>query len=174
MANQGTQRHRRDQLQRIPAMDCGLYRTTVAMAGHDDHLGADQLVMLHDHRPEALPYVLFPAKNEDNRWQFGDEPHAADDAEFLMGLVSLPPEGYYVLKRRLSLSDDPDDGIAERALVMVGYNRQGHVILFPAQFRGLEVRFPPRGYRFESVDVIDALEPANFTVPDGGSERTIH
>lgn len=155
-------------------MECGLYRTTVAMAGHDDHLGAGQLVMLHDHRPEAMPFVLFPAQNEDNRWQFGDEPHAADDADFLTGLLALPEEGYYVLQRTLALSDDPDDTLAERSLVMVGYNRQGHLILFPAQFRGLEMRFPAQGYRFESADVLDALEPANFTVPATGADRTVH
>lgn len=169
-----TTRSRLVELQRIPAMPCGLYRTTVAMTGHDDHLGADLLVMLHDHRPEGLPYVLFPSSVEDNRWSFQPDGHDAADAEFLSGLVPLPAEGLYVLRRDVAISDDPDDRLTERSLVMVGYNRKGHCILFPARFGGLEVRFPQQGYRFESLDILDALEPVNFEIPSTGQDRVLH
>ncbi|MSP91789.1 MAG: hypothetical protein EXR79_08315 [Myxococcales bacterium] len=169
----GVQRRRSD-LQRIPAMLCGLYRTTVPMRGHADHLGPDQLVMLHDHRPESMPYVLFPARNEDNQWVFEDDPHTAEDADFLLGLVSLRPEGYYVVAHDLALSDDPDHKLAERSLVMVGYTRQGRVLLFPARFQGLTVQFATEGYPFDPDDVLDALTPANFDVPTDGDDRTVH
>ncbi len=165
---------RREELQRIPSMPCGLYRSGVAMAGHEDHLGADVLVLLHDHRPDELPSVLFPVNNENNRWAFSTDSHPADDPEFLRGLVALPDEGFYVLNRQLQLSDDPDDRLPEASLVMLGYNRKGHSILFPARFQALQVVFPERGYRFESADILAALEPANFDVPPTGENRSIH
>lgn len=166
--------NRREQLQRIPAMPCGLYRTTVAIAGHEDCVGPDLLVMLHDHRPEELPSVSLPEQTADNRWVFSAEDHAADDAHFLEQLEPLPDEGLYALLDDIPLSEDPDHVLVAGALVMVGYDRRGHCILYPARFEGLQISFPERGYRFESPEIFSSIEVVNFDIPLPPEDRSIH
>lgn len=165
---------RREQLQRIPAMPCGLYRTTVAIEGHEDCVGPNVLVMLHDHRPEELPSVSLPEKSVDNRWVFSAEDHAADDAMFLENLEPLPDEGLYALMDDVPLSEDPDHLLLAGTLVMLGYDRRGHSILYPARFVGLQIHFPDRGYRFESTDIFASLEVVNFDIPLPQEDRSIH
>jgi hypothetical protein len=165
---------RREQLQRIPAMPCGLYRTTLAIPGHEQCVGADLLVMLHDHRPEELPSVCLPSESAHNRWIFSDEDHAADDAPFLEHLEPLPDEGLYVLLDQIPLSEDPDHLLPAGSLVMVGYDRRGNCILYPARFEGLQIAFPERGYRFETAEVFASLEVVNFDIPLPSEDRSIH
>jgi len=165
---------RREPLQRIPAMPCGLYRTTLAMPDHEDCVGADLLVMLHDHRPEELPAVCLPAETVENRWLFAEEDHAADDALFLEHLEPLPDEGLYVLQDEIPLSDDPDHVLAAGSLVMVGYDRQGNCILYPARYEGLKIEFPDRGYRFDTGEIFASLEIVNFDIPLAPEDRSIH
>lgn len=171
---EGEEFKRREQLQRVPAMPCGLYRSTMALPDHEECVGADLLLMLHDHRPEELPSVCLPEENIDNRWHFFEEEHVADHAAFLEALEPLPDEGLYVLTRPIALSDDPDDLLPERSLVMLGYDRHGHCILFPARYEQLSISFPERGYRFENPEILDSLELVNFEVPLPPEDRSIH
>lgn len=166
---------RREQLQRIPAMGCGLHRTTLPLPGSEAEIGDNSLVLLHDHRPEEFPTVSLPTHCEQNRWWFAEPGIPAEDAEFLDALIPLPDEGFYVLIRDLPLSEDPDDILLDGALVMLGYDRTGNCILYPARFEGLSIAFPDRGYRFETMDVLSALERANFVEPRAEDDgRAIH
>lgn len=165
---------RREQLQRIPAMGCGLHRTTQPLGGEEDSIGADHLVLLHDHRPEEFPFVALPTHSEDNRWWFAEPGVEAIDADFLESLIPLPDEGYYVLLRDVPLSDDPDNVLRGGGLVMLGYDRRGNCIVYPARFEGLAIHFPEQGYRFDSVDILSALEAANFAEPEPPDERAVH
>lgn len=163
-----------DELQRLAAMPCGLYRTHVALAADPGAVPAGVLIELHDHRPEELPYVQLPAHNHHNRWQFDPDALDAADPDFLLSLEPLPPEGPYVTRRPLALSEDQDDVLSEHALVQLGYDRQGRCILYPARFAGLQIVFPDKGFLFEPHDVLDALEPANFDWPLPDVERVVH
>lgn len=165
---------RREQLQRIPALGCGLHRTTIALPGSEETVTAEELVLLHDHRPDEFPTVSLPTHCEANRWWFGEPGIAAEDADFLESLIPLPDEGYYALLRDLPLSDDPDDILLDGSLVMLGYDRTGNCILYPGRFEGLAIHFPDRGYRFDGVDVLSALERANFQEPMSDEDRAIH
>ncbi len=165
---------RREQLQRVPAMGCGLHRTTMPLRGHEQEVGPDNLVLLHDHRPEEFPFVALPSHCEQNRWWFAEPGMEAVDADFLEALIPLPDEGFYVLVRDVSLSDDPDDVLRAGALVMLGYDRKGNSLLYPALFEGLVIRFAERGYRFEGTDILGSLEAANFAEPEPPEERAVH
>ena len=165
---------RREQLQRLPAMGCGLHRTTVPLPGAEDVVGAGALVLLHDHRPDEYPMVAVPTHCEQNRWWFAEPGVPAEDADFLESLIPLPDEGYYVLLQDVALSDDPDDVLLDGTLLMLGYDRGGNCILYPGRFDGLTISFPERGYRFEGVDVLVNLERANFAEPPNHDDRPIH
>lgn len=165
---------RREQLQRIPALGCGLHRTTLSLPGEEDVVGAEALVLLHDHRPEEFPTVSLPTHCEANRWWFAEPGITAEDADFLEALIPLPDEGYYSLLRDVPLSDDPDDILVDGSLVMLGYDRTGNCILYPGRFDGLKIEFPEHGYRFVGVDVLNALERANFNEPASDEDRAIH
>lgn len=155
-------------------MDCGLYRTGRALAGAEDLITAGALVHLHDHRPDEWPMAHLPKEHRAGRWEFDESGWQVLDAAFLLALVPLPPEGWYSLRLPVATGDEDGQALAARSLVLVGYNRQGHCILFPAQFGEREVRFAERGLRFEDLDVLDALEPVNFDVPADQAARVLH
>ncbi len=165
---------RREQLQRIPAMGCALFRTTVALQSHAQQVPSDRLVMLHDHRPDELPFLQLPDENIENRWQFAEETFAAEEANFLEGLIPLPDEGLYILTDDVVLSEDPDDLLLSRTLVMVGYDVRGCCVLFPARAEGLAITFPDRGYHFESPEIFGNLEAVGFDVVEPPTSRAIH
>ena len=50
--------------------DCGLYRTTKPLAGHEEQFPAGLLVYFHNHSDSGLPQVLAPDHNVHNRWHF--------------------------------------------------------------------------------------------------------
>lgn len=167
-------------LQRLPAMACGLYRSGVALAPGGDaaavRVAALRLVYLHDHRPEEWPTVHLPLQLEHERWEFGEGIEVLD-AAFLLALEPLPPEGWYVLRRAVAAAGDGGEGGAElpaRSLVMLGYNRAGDPVLRPGQFGAREVRFGETGLRFEGPEVLDQLEPVNFEVPEDAARRVLH
>lgn len=163
-----------DELQRLAAMPCGLYRTHLPLASDPESVPAGILVDLHDHRPDELPYVQLPAHNDDNRWQFDPTAYDAADPDFLLSLEPLPPEGLYATLRPVPLSEDQDDVLAERSLVLLGYDRQGRCIVYPAVFSGLQIRFPAKGFLFEDHEVLGSLEAVNFDWPSSESDRVVH
>ena len=144
------------------------------LPGDEETVGADLLVLLHDHRPEEFPTIALPTHCEHNRWWFAEPGIEAEDADFLESMIPLPDEGFYVVLRDLPLSDDPDDVLLDGSLVMLGYDRGGNCILYPARFAGVQITFPERGYRFDGVDVLSSLERANFNEPGGDDDRAIH
>lgn len=159
-------------LQRLPAMACGLYRTGLSLSG-PTQIGEKRLVYLHDHRPEEWPTVHLPTELELGRWDFGDGIEVVS-APFLLALEQLPPEGWYVLRQAVLARADDGAELPARSLVALGYNRNGEAILTPAQFGAREVRFGEVGLRFEGADVLDQLEPVNFEVPEDAARRVLH
>ena len=159
-------------LQRLPAMACGLYRTGLALEGSSP-VADKRLVYLHDHRPDEWPTVHLPTELELGRWDFGQGIDVLN-AGFLLALEPLPPEGWYVLRQAVAASADQSAELPARSLVALGYNRRGEAILTPAQFGAREVRFGEAGLRFEGADLFDQLEPVNFEVPEDAARRVLH
>lgn len=172
-------------LQRLPAMACGLYRSGAALLARGSGAALEvsrptvvaerRLVYLHDHRPEEWPTVQLPVELQHGRWEFGEEIEVLD-AVFLLALEPLPPEGWYVLRHAVEATSGADGGaeLPARSLVMLGYNRNAEPILSPAQFGARELRFGDAGLRFDSPDVLDQLEPVNFEVPEDAARRVLH
>lgn len=142
---------------------CGLYRTTVALPGHESQVASDRLVYFHNHSEQGPPLVLMPQSNTHNRWTFHDRGYLVESPEFIRALVPLRPEGYYVIRDHLHLSRE--EILPERTLVQLGYNREAEPILFVARFEENLIRFPDRGYRVNGPAVLEQLEPANFRAP---------
>ena len=159
-------------LQRLPAMACGLYRTGQGLDGPSP-VGEMRLVYLHDHRPEEWPTVHLPTELTLGRWDFGEGIDVLH-APFLLALEQLPPEGWYVLRQAVVASAQDGTELPAKSLVALGYNRSGEAILTPAQFGAREVRFAELGLRFEGADVLDQLDPVNFEVPEDTARRVLH
>jgi len=153
---------------KLPA--CGLYRTTIAMAGKEEQVGEGRLVMFHNHSKQGLPLVLLPQSNENNRWTFHERGYLVEDDMFLDGLVTLLAEGYYVLKEHVHVTKE--EILPEGALVQLGYNPTANPILFVARFEGNTISFPSTGYRFDGFKVFKNLTPAGFRIPK--PKRVLH
>ena len=154
----------------LPA--CGLYRTTVAMAGKEDKVGEGRLVKFHNHSKQGPPLVLLPQSNEDNRWTFQERGFLVEDDAFLKGLVAVLDEGYYILKEHLHVTKE--EIRPEGALVQLGYNPAANPILFSAHFAGNTISFPSTGYRFDGYKVFENLTPAGFRKPKPKPKRVLH
>lgn len=154
----------------LPA--CGLYKTGVALPGHEDQVGVDTLVYFHNHSDQGPPMVLTPHDNQHNRWSFHERGWAADDPAFLESLIALKAEGLYV--NAVHIHVGRDEILPPRTLLQLGYNRSGKSILFIGRFRDNSITFPTQGYSFESLDVQALLEPAGFVVPKPRAEDSLH
>ena len=112
--------------------DCGLFRTTKPLPGHEDEVPAGILVYFHNHSDSGLPVVVAPEHNVHNRWHFHGAGIPFRGLSWADSMVKLPTEGFYMLRRAHSF----DGGEWPKgALVQLGYTRQGDPILFIAQAR---------------------------------------
>lgn len=112
--------------------DCGLYRTTQPLPGHESAFPAGALVYFHNHSDGGLPTVTAPDHNVLNRWHFHGPPVAFRAPSWAASLQSLPAEGFYTLRQELAF----DGGSWPKAtLVQLGYTRAGDGILFIARVR---------------------------------------
>lgn len=152
--------------------DCGLYRTGVALPGHEEQVGAEILVSFHNHSEQGPPLVLTPHANENNQWEFHERGWLVEDDGFLEALVPLKPEGFYVNRDHIHVSRE--EVIPERTLLQLGYNRRGDSILFLARFAGTTITFPTQGYSFRSPEVQALLERADFRVPGRRDSSDLH
>jgi hypothetical protein len=113
--------------------DCGLYRTTKPLAGHEEQFPAGLLVYFHNHSDSGLPQVLSPDHNVLNRWHFHGPGVEFRGLSWADSLVKMPVEGFYVLRRELAFEGGT---WPKAALVQLGYTRTADPILFIAQIRG--------------------------------------
>ena len=151
--------------------DCGLFRTGIALKGHEDRVGAGRLVYFHNHSQQGPPLVLIPRTNTDNRWDFGTRGFLVQTQEFIDRLIPLKCEGYYVVSENLHLSQSQI--LPTETLVQLGYNPKGEPIVFVASFEGNSIYFPSEGYRFGDR-VFNHLEPAGFRPPKTTKKRVLH
>jgi hypothetical protein len=147
---------------------CGLYRTTMALAGKEELVPAGRLVYFHNHSEQGSSIVLMPASNDDNKWSFHTRGYLVGDKEFEDSLAPLPREGFYVLRANLTMGEGM---MPERSLVQLGYNPKGEAILFPGQRKGNSISFPKKGAGFKSDDVFKELDPVGFIIQSDSSAK---
>ena len=112
--------------------DCGLYKTTKALPGHEERVPAGTLVYFHNHSDSGLPQVLAPDHNVHNRWHFHGPPIEFRGLTWADSLQKVPDEGFFTLRKELTF----DGGKWPKgALVQLGYTKQGDAILFIARVR---------------------------------------
>jgi hypothetical protein len=152
--------------------DCGLYRTTELLAGHESEFPAGTLVYFHNHSEAGPPEVFGPQHNVHNRWHFHGPGVVVRTLAWTRTLEKVPEQGFYVLTRELSF----EGGVWPKgALVQLGYTRGAEPILFIAQLRGrLEENvlwFSDRGVGV-TRDRLAELEPVSvYEEPRGDDEE---
>lgn len=151
--------------------DCGLYRTTKALPGHEDKISAGMLVYFHNHSEQGpLPSVLAPDHNIHNRWHFHGPEIVFRGLTWAESLEKMPLEGFYTLKRELTFEGG---SWPKGALVQLGYTRTADPILFIARQRAQlaenDLFFSDKGVGIKR-DQLSILERAEiFAEPDDGS-----
>lgn len=146
--------------------DCGLYRTTKPLPGHEEQVPAGILVYFHNHSDSGLPVVLTPDHNVLNRWHFHGPPIEFRGLQWASTLQKMPEEGFFTLKKDLSF----DGGSWPRnALVQLGYTRAGEPILFMARVRARleenDLWFSDKGLKI-TRDQLSVLDRANVHIED--------
>jgi hypothetical protein len=154
-------------------LTCGLYRTTEPLPGREEKVGENRLVYYHNHSEEGPPVVLTPHANHHNFWEFHKKGWLVQDEDWPSTLAPLLPEGYYVVNHHIHLQQ-PEEVLSEGALVQLGYDSSGKIILFQAQFAGNTITFPKSGYGFSDGSVLKRLEPVRFTAPKLDDRESLH
>lgn len=149
---------------------CGLYRTGAALAENEENVPSGVLVYFHDHSEQGPPIVLTPHSNTHNRWTFHERGWLVRDDSFLLALVPLKPEGFYVTSEHIHITKE--EILPPRTLLQLGYNRNADSILFVGRFEGNTISFPTQGYSYPSPDVQKLLDPAGFRAP--GTPSALH
>jgi hypothetical protein len=158
--------------------DCGLYKATKALPGHEDAVPSGTLVYFHNHSSNngPLPSVIPPDHNVHNRWHFHAET-AIDNIRspsWVESLEKVPEQGFYTLRRELTF----DGGSWPKgSIVQLGYTRTGDAILFIARVRASlaenDLFFADKGVGIKR-DQLALLEPAViYSEPGDGSEHSI-
>jgi hypothetical protein len=112
--------------------DCGLFRTTKPLPGHEEEIPAGLLVYFHNHSDSGLPVVIAPEHNVHNRWHFHGAGIPFRGLSWADSMVKLPVEGFYMLRKAFSFEGGE---WPKGALVQLGYTRSADPILFIAQAR---------------------------------------
>src|SRR5690242_10698146 len=155
---------------RLP--DCGLYRTTKALPGHEERIPAGSLVYFHNHGENngPLPTVIPPDHNVHNRWHFHGPPIEFRGLSWAESLERVNPEGFYTLRKDLTF----DGGKWPKgSLVQLGYTKNADPILFIARVRARldenDLFFSDKGVGIKRAELA-ILEPLTvYEEPSDGS-----
>ena len=115
----------------IKLPDPGLYRTTRPYPGHEEEVPEGVLVFVGIKSNGGMPFVVRPNANRNNRWYWAEPTVAVRAISWAETLVELPPEGFYTLPEAIEF--DGGGRWVAHAIVQLGYNPEGHGILFVAE-----------------------------------------
>ncbi len=116
----------------------GLYRSTKPYPGHEEALPAGVLVYIGVRAGDAIPFVVRPSSNRNNRWSWTEPVTLLRSVSWAETLKRLPTEGFYTLPRDMAL--DGGGRWLRNAIVQLGYNGEGKGILFVAELHATEPR----------------------------------
>jgi len=156
--------------------ECGLYRATKSLPGHEEQVPANTLVYFHNHSSNngPLPSVIPPDHNVHNRWHFHAETAIENvrSPSWVDSLEKMPNQDFYTLRREL-----PFDGGSwpKGSIVQLGYTRAAEPILFIARVRTSlaenDLFFSDKGVGIKR-EQLSLLEPAViYSEPGDGSEH---
>src|SRR5690606_29471474 len=128
----------------VPLPPCGLYRTTVEIAG----VPAGRLVYFHNHG-EPGPGVYLPTGWRANRAEFSATGVTLPSPDVAHTLVPLPPEGLYRVLERFSCCEKRCRDFMPELLVQLGYDGAANPILFVPEWLPEGIAIPDRGVRVD-------------------------
>ena len=137
----------------MPLPPCGLYRTTIAIAGID----AGRLVYFHNHGNPG-PGLYLPEGWSQNRARFsanGTTVPADLDAK---ALRPLPAEGFYRVTAEFHCCPKQCTKFEPAAFVQLGYNGAGRALVFMPELTPHGITLPERGTLVDD-DVLANLDP---------------
>lgn len=150
--------------------DCGLYRTTKPLPGHENDIPAASLVYFHNHSDNGLATVTKPDHNVLNRWHFHGPPVELRALRWTSSLERVPSEGFYALKGEIAFEGG---SWPKNTLVQLGYTRQGEPILFigrvRAQLQENDLFFSDKGVPIERAQ-LRLLEALSVFVEESKSQ----
>ena len=124
----------------MPPPPCGIYRTTVAIAGVE----ADRLVYFHNHGDPGAGIYL-PKRWQLNRAEFSESGHTLDALDQAGTLLPLLAEGLYRVRAAFTCCEKKCRSYAMETLLQLGYNGAGRAIVFDPEWRANGLGFPERG-----------------------------
>lgn len=150
--------------------DCGLYRTTKALPGHEEQFPAGVLVYFHNHSESGLPEIYAGDHNIHNRWHFHGPGVTFRALSWADSLARVPAEGFYTLRREMKFEGG---SWPKGAIVQLGYTRAAEPILFIAQVRSKldenDLFFSDKGVGIQR-DQLALLEQAVIFQEPGATE----
>lgn len=153
---------------------CGLYRTTLPLAGKEESVPAGRMVYFHNHSDQEKPMVLLPKEVKDNTWTFQDRGYLVEAESWCNTLVKLPRQGFYVVREEITTASGGRMGAG--MLVQLGYNASGAAILFPGTYEpGNRIQFPDRGMMISDLQTT-LLDETTFKLigPPAGGQGELH
>jgi hypothetical protein len=122
----------------LPA--CGLYRTTVAIAGVE----AERLVYFHNHGDPG-PGLYLPVGWGLNRARFSERGQTLEDIDHAHTLRPLPAEGLYRVQSEFACCQRRCRTFAPETLLQLGYNGAGKAIVFDPEWNAQGLGFAQSG-----------------------------
>ncbi|MDH5673137.1 MAG: hypothetical protein OEZ06_13360 [Myxococcales bacterium] len=124
---------------------CGLYRTTAAIAS----IPEGRLVYFHNHGDPG-PGLYLPESWKANRMQLSPRGTLLPSPEDVRYLEPLPPEGFYRVVEAFDCCDKKCRRFEQEALLQLGYNGEGHAIVFVPEWVDGMLAIPERGSRIDA------------------------
>jgi len=119
---------------------CGLYRTTAQIGA----IPAERLVYFHNHGDPG-PGLYLPETWKGNRVQLAKRGNLLPDPGDVRHLEPLPPEGFYRVVEAFHCCEKRCRRFEPESLVQVGYNGNGHAILFLPEIVDGMLAIPSQG-----------------------------
>jgi hypothetical protein len=143
---------------------CGLYRTRGAIGA----IPAGRLVFFHNHGDPG-PGLYLPSGWKRNRVELQPRGQTLEDPELLRQLEPLPPEGLYRVIEPFFCCERKCREFEAEMLVELGYNGDGHPIVFLPELVDGMLAIPTNGTSIDhtALALLKQLRVAT-SAPEGG------
>lgn len=143
---------------------CGLYRTRASIGA----IPAGKLVFFHNHGDPG-PGLYLPSGWKRNRVELQQRGQTLEDPELLRHLEPLPPEGLYRVIEPFFCCDRKCREFDVEMLVELGYNGDGHPIVFLPELVDGMIAIPTNGtvIDHQALALLKQLRIAT-SAPEGG------
>jgi hypothetical protein len=133
---------------------CGIYRTTRPLG---DDVPAGRLVFFHNHGDPG-PGIYLPSGWAVNRAAWDEHGHTIPSDDWAASLSPLLDEGFYRVTEEFSCCEERCRVYEPELLVQLGYDAEGHPLLFVPEWTEAGLALPEMGLRLDE-DRLDKLAP---------------